>query len=196
MHLELVQFLVRRELGVLVGVGPTKVGLEVVPEGPVHHGHACCFLVFQPDPLVTSPRVDLGSVHVREAQGHFEERGGELLCVTVHDFVTHESVQEQLGLVTVTIKNRRWHSRECTTPAVAGWVYWGWFWCAHSGADIFQATRIHGSSGCYAEGFRGGDRRMHHVTHVTILGVSVTAKIRVLLRRAATKFGGRYESRW
>src|SRR5712672_2292301 len=172
MHLELVQFLIRRELGVLVSVGLAKVGLEVVPEGPVHHGHACCFLVFQPDSLVTGPRVDFGSVHVREAQGHFEERGGELPAIAVHYFVTHEFVQEQLGLITVTIKDWRWHSRECTTSAVAGWVYRG-YWCARSGADVFQATRIHGSGGCNAEGFGGGERRVHHVTRVTILGVSL-----------------------
>jgi len=171
MHLELIQFLVRHELGVLVSVGPTKVGLEVVPKGPVHHGHACCFLVFQPDSLVTGPRVNFGSVHVREAQSHFEERGGELFRVTIDDLVTHEFVQEQLGLVTVTVKDWRRHSRECTTSAVTRWVYWGWCWCAHSGADIFQATRIHRSSGCDVKGFGGGERRVHHVAHVTVLGV-------------------------
>src|SRR5712672_1791991 len=57
------------------------------------------------------------------------------------------------------------------TPAIAGWVYWGWCWCAHSGADVFQAARIHGSGGCNVKGFQGGDRRTHHVTCVTVLGV-------------------------
>jgi len=33
MHLELVQFLVRRELGVLVSVGPTEVGPRSRPKG-------------------------------------------------------------------------------------------------------------------------------------------------------------------
>jgi len=65
MHSELVQFLIRRELGVLVSVGPTEVDLEVVPKGPVHHGHACVFLGFEPESLVAGPGIYLGSVHVR-----------------------------------------------------------------------------------------------------------------------------------
>src|SRR5712671_6984830 len=71
----------------------------------------------------------------------------------------------------VTIENRWRHSRECTTPTVAGWVCWGWYWCAHSGTDVFQAACIHGSGGCDMKRFWGGDRHVHHVMHVTILGV-------------------------
>jgi len=56
--------------------------------------------------------------------------------------------------------------------AVTGWVYWG-CWCAHSGADVFQAARIHGSGGCNVKGFGGDEWRVHHVTRVAVLGVSL-----------------------
>src|SRR5712671_6341591 len=41
------------------------------------------------------------------------------------------------------------------------------------GADVFQAARIHRSGGCNVKGFWGGDWRVHHVTHVTVLGVGL-----------------------
>src|SRR5712671_5392410 len=72
----------------------------------------------------------------------------------------------------ISVEDWRWHSRECATPAVAGWVCW-WCWCAHSGADVFQAACIHGSGGCNVKGCGGGERRVHHVTRVTVLGVGL-----------------------
>jgi len=33
--------------------------------------------------------------------------------------------KNKLGLVAISVKDRRRHSRECATSAVAGWVYWG-----------------------------------------------------------------------
>src|SRR5712671_77693 len=176
MHFKLCQFFIRRELGVLVGVGPSEVGLEVVPEGPVHHGHAHVSLLLEPSPLVPGPGVDLWPVHVRQTEGHFKERGGELPSVTIDKLVACKLVQEQLGLVAVSIEDWRLHSRECATSAITGGVDWGWYWCACRGADVFQATRIrlHGGGGCNEEWGRGsGDwwRCVCYMARVAKLGV-------------------------